>query len=105
MGGENDIHDYPTLEAFKDISDIVLEMGTKAVLGKFNLGHLTIDKYEKANHLTPTPLSKQMRLWTYEDVREFNQPYVKKAYHTDKTNLSTIGYSDWVADRIYKLGK
>ena len=100
MGGEDEIHDYPTFKA-------QIEEPTK-VFGQFlsNLATGTQGgSYPKANHLTPTPVSEQMRLWTYEEVREFNQPAFKRCYLSEKKDLLDNGYPEWVSSRIQEIGK
>ena len=45
-----------------------------------------------------------MRLFAYDEVREFNMPYYKRTYISEKTDLSKNGYVDMVTDRIQKIG-
>ena len=109
MGGEDEIIDYPTLNAQKDFLCVLLEIMAERLkidkvlnpIGKL----LGIKSYEKVLYTKAVPMSMQMRLWAYEDVREFNQPYVKKVYQTDKVDLSKNGYAEWVSNRIASIGK
>ena len=109
MGGEDEIIDYPTLNAQNDFLCVLLEIMAERLkidkvlnpIGKL----LGIKSYEKVLYTKAVPMSMQMRLWAYEDVREFNQPYVKKVYQTDKVDLSKNGYAEWVSNRIASIGK
>ena len=99
MGGEDQVHDYPTLKA-----QIEEPMKT---FGQFLSGmvHGTKnDNYPKITYLSPTPMSEQMRNWTYEDVREFNQPAFKRCYLSEKKDLLEQKYPEWVASRIEEIG-
>ena len=53
---------------------------------------------------TPIPLSEMNQLFPFNDIREFNQPYFKKAYASEKINLSSNGYVNWIADRVALIG-
>jgi hypothetical protein len=46
------------------------------------------------------PMSQVTAMWIFHKTREFNNPYVKRAYVTNATNLSTNGWVSWVRDRI-----
>ena len=60
--------------------------------------------YEKISFKDAIPMSKQMRLFTYDEVREFNMPFYKRSYASEKTDLATNGYVDMVTQRIQKIG-
>ena len=47
----------------------------------------------------PTKMSEVMRYYGYEDVREYPQPYEKRAYMTNKIDLATNGYAKWLSER------
>ena len=61
---------------------------------------LYVDPYTKTGYKSPTPVSEAMFQFSYADKREFVQPYEKRCYLTDKTDLSTNGYAKWITDRI-----
>jgi hypothetical protein len=48
----------------------------------------------------PLTLSQCSRYWLYEDVREYVQPYEKRVYISNKTDLSCNGWPKWVADQV-----
>jgi hypothetical protein len=48
----------------------------------------------------PTPMSQLTRYWPYEDAREFALPFEKRVYVSDKTDLSTNGWTKWVSDQV-----
>jgi hypothetical protein len=51
-----------------------------------------------------TPMSKLTGFWIYDDVREFNTPYEKRAYVSTLTNLSSRGrYPAWISQRVASL--
>jgi len=52
-----------------------------------------------------TPMSTLTRYWVYTDVREYVMPYEKRTYITDKTDLATNGWSDWLAGRVNSVVK
>ena len=52
------------------------------------------------NHTNRTPISEAMRHFGYEDVREYAQPFEKRVYSTDRTDLTTNGYDEWFSERI-----
>ena len=45
-------------------------------------------------------MSKLTGDWIFRNVREFDYPYVKRAYTTNSTNLQAQGWSEWVTKRI-----
>ena len=45
-------------------------------------------------------MSKLTGDWIFRNVREFDYPYVKRAYTTNSTNLKAQGWSEWVTKRI-----
>ena len=73
MGGEGQIADYPTLEILKHDFK-----GTMVEYFKTALGFRGAKPYPKVDYLKPTPMSQQIRLFMYDPVREFNQPYIKR---------------------------
>ena len=60
--------------------------------------------YEKISFKDAIPMSKQMRLFTYDEIREFNMPFYKRSYASEKTDLATNGYVDMVTQRIQEIG-
>jgi hypothetical protein len=47
----------------------------------------------------PMEMSQLTRYWVYEDVREYVQPYEKRVYMTDKTDLSKNGWAKWLSEQ------
>ena len=64
-------------------------------------------EYEKIDYRFPTPNSLQQRLFTYDEVREFNMPSYKRTYISEKYDLieNGHGYVDWVVEHVKKIGK
>ena len=91
-GGEKNITDY---NLNFDKQDILKFLAT--VTG-FSM------PYAKVSYKVPIPSSKQMRLFAYNEVREFNMPYYKRTYISEKTDLSKNGYVDLLTERIQKIG-
>lgn len=48
-------------------------------------------------------MSKITGDWIFRNVREFDHPYVKRAYVTNATDLGTRGWSEWVTGRIDEI--
>ncbi|KAK5996012.1 hypothetical protein PT974_04435 [Cladobotryum mycophilum] len=48
-------------------------------------------------------MSEVTRNWLFPRAREYDLPYVKRAYLTAATNLSTNGWVDWAAGRMDKV--
>ena len=40
-----------------------------------------------------------MRYYGFDDIREYVQPYEKRAYMSDSTDHATNGYAKWFAER------
>ena len=95
MGGEEQILDAPEINTEEADPHAVLFN-----LMKCFLKDPDAQPYTRAHYTVPTPLSECMRYWAFEDVREFVQPYEKRTYMSDKSDLSTNGYAEWVADRV-----
>ena len=51
------------------------------------------------------PNSKQMRYFAMDSVREFNMPVYLRTYTSNKDDLRTNGYIDWVVNRVQEIGK
>jgi hypothetical protein len=51
----------------------------------------------------PTPMSELAHNWVFPNVREYNLPYVKRAYLSDSTNLRARGWARWVSERFEAL--
>jgi hypothetical protein len=49
------------------------------------------------------PMSELTAMWIFRNTREFDQPYVKRTYLTNSTNLSKNGWVDWVVGRMDKI--
>ena len=47
-----------------------------------------------------TPMSKLTRYWCYEDIREYVKPYDKRVYASNKYDLSTNGWPEWMSGRV-----
>ena len=60
--------------------------------------------YKRVDYNIPVPISKQMILFAYNEVREFNQSCYKRTYLSEKYDLDTNGYLDWVVKRVEELG-
>ena len=61
-------------------------------------------KYKRVDYRHPIPISKQMVYFSYNDVREFNQSNYKRTYMSQKHDLDTSGYLDWVVKRVEEWG-
>ena len=53
----------------------------------------------------PIEISKQLLLFAYADVREFNQSVYKRTYLSEKYDLLSNGYVDWINNRIEEIGR
>lgn len=51
----------------------------------------------------PRNLSELMHDWLFLNAREFDLPYVKRAYLSDATPLATTGWAAWLAGRFDEL--
>lgn len=60
--------------------------------------------YEKIDFNVPIPNSMQQRFFTYDEVREFNQPAYKRTYISEKSDLTTNGWVDWIVGRVQEIG-
>ena len=49
------------------------------------------------------PMSEMVQNWLFTNPREFDEPYVKRLYSTDATDLSTNGWVKWMVDHIDKV--
>ena len=106
-GGESQISDFPNLDALKQNPQganfnffVRAAHGVQLIsLSKFHHLQYVVD------YRNPIPLSEQNRLFVYNDVREFNQPFIKGVYRSEKMNLSSNGYTNWIADRVELIGK
>jgi len=49
-----------------------------------------------------TPVSKLIQYRVWRDVREYVMPFEKRAYFSEKADLSTNGYVDWVVKTVDK---
>ncbi|KAI2623678.1 hypothetical protein GGS21DRAFT_533696 [Xylaria nigripes] len=52
------------------------------------------------NEVEEKPLSQLTGDWIFRNVREYEKPYVKRAYSTNSRTLSKDGFADWVVGRI-----
>lgn len=50
-----------------------------------------------------TPLSELTRYWSWEDVREYVKPYEKRSFWSNKRDLSTNGWPDWLSQFFRNL--
>ena len=98
-GGESEIADYPNHEALKqDKKEALLNFLLRSA------GFPFPPTVPLINYMTPIPMSEQMSLYLYNDVREYNLPYFKKGYGSEKLDLSSNGYASWIADRVDLIG-
>ena len=72
-----------------------------SITGKF---FARTNDYEKVDYNIPVPISKHLLLFAYGDVREFNQPVYKRTYLSEKHDLLSTGYVDWINNRIEEIG-
>ena len=103
MGGEEEIVDYYSNMGYDSTED-------KINVGKFlmNLAGKRVP-YDRIDYKVPIPCSQQMRHFTYDEVREFNQSIYKRTYVSDKTDLDHAhadgsSYVNLVVDRVHKAG-
>ena len=61
-------------------------------------------EYEKVDYNLHVPISKQLFLFSYYDIREFNQSSYKRTYTSEKYDLVNNGYVDWITSRIHEIG-
>ena len=61
-------------------------------------------EYEKIDYNFPIPNSFQQRQFTYDEVREFNQSVYKRTYISEKCDLTTNGWVDWIVSRVQEIG-
>ena len=61
-------------------------------------------EYEQVDYKIHIPNSKQLLLFSWPEVREFNQSAYKRTYFSEKYDLSKNGYVDWVTSRIQEIG-
>ena len=88
----------------KNITDYNLNFDKQDVLMFLAAGAGFPMPYAKVSYKVPIPCSKQMRLFAYNEVREFNMPYYKRTYISEKTDLSKNGFVDLLTERIQKIG-
>ena len=97
-GGESEIVDYPNHEALKqDRQGSLLNLFLR-------LAGFPVAPVPLINYMTPIPMSEQTSLYVYNDVREYNQPYIKRGYGSEKLDLSSNSYANWIADRVDLIG-
>ena len=92
-GGENWI-----IDRVLDNPDIVL--GPEHIF-KWAIGM----DYEKVDYNIPIPISKHLLLFGLNEPREFNQAVYKRTYTTEKYDLHTNGYVDWLVGRVKEIGR
>jgi len=90
---EAEIFDYPKGTTQEDLVHFQKRMSGGPV------------EYEKIDYRFPTPNSLQQRLFTYDEVREFNMPSYKRTYISEKYDLieNGHGYVDWVVEHVKKI--
>ena len=81
------------------LDDPDANISLEAVL-KFSIG---LD-YKRVDYRHPIPISKQMIYFSYNDIREYNQSSYKRTYLSEKHDLDTNGYLDWVVKRVEEWG-
>ena len=72
-----------------------------SITGKF---FARTNDYVKVDYNIPIEISKQLLLFAYADVREFNQSVYKRTYLSEKYDLLSNGYVDWINNRIEEIG-
>ena len=72
-----------------------------SLAGKF---YARANDYAKVDYKIPIPISKHLLLFSYADVREFNQSVYKRTYISEKYDLLHNGYIDWLTNRIKEIG-
>jgi len=77
--------------------------GTLLSIFKDIIGMGQVDNFLQVDYRKHTPLSTLTRFWCFEDIREYVKPYEKRCYMSNKTDLTTNGYVDWVVGRIDKV--
>ena len=100
-GGESQITDFPNLDA--------LNQNPQGAIFNFFFVRaanipIPVPPSPIVDYRNPIPLSEQNRLFVYNDVREFNQPFIKGVYRSEKMDLSSNGYTNWIADRVELIG-
>lgn len=90
-----------------NIGDMMLSTmaGGGAMTSAFNSlkkiwGSEDVRNYLYVDYKKHVPMSELTRYWVYEDVREFVKPYEKRAYTSNKHNLSKNGWAEWAAKRL-----
>ena len=73
-----------------------------SITGKF---FARTNDYVKVDYNIPIEISKQLLLFAYADVREFNQSVYKRTYLSEKYDLLSNGYVDWINNRIEEIGR
>ena len=61
------------------------------------------DQLDLLRYSDPTAMSELSRYWVYDDVREYCQPFEKRVYMTNKTDLSTNGWVGWVSNQVDQI--
>merc|ERR1712038_486578 len=54
----------------------------------------------KLRYTDPYPMSQLTRYWVLEDCREYVMPYEKRAYLSDRTDLSKNDWPKWLSERV-----
>ncbi|KAF2762067.1 FAD-binding domain-containing protein [Pseudovirgaria hyperparasitica] len=57
----------------------------------------------QGNTIIEAPMSKITPMWIFPNPREYNLPYVKRAYVTNSKTLSKDGWAQWVTDRCTQI--
>lgn len=57
----------------------------------------------KVNDDIHSPLSELTGQWIFQNVREFEKPYVKRTFVSNSKTLVEDGWTDYVSDRIHEI--
>jgi len=103
LGGANQKPDDSVRKWFEDIKKACTHPSTG--LGPIILP--TMDAVSRANssfHMIDgeqhTPLSRLAANWVFTNTREYQLPYKKRGFWSNRTDLNTNGWVDWITNRI-----
>ena len=66
-------------------------------------GKLFLSSLPFLNQVSPKNMSDLTKDWIFMNVREFEHPYIKRAYLTKSKTLTEDGWVDWVVGRVDKI--
>ena len=62
-----------------------------------------VQNWMYVNEQKHTPLSELMRYWCWEDIREYVKPFEKRLFGSNRCDLSTNGWAEWVSQRVEQI--